>query len=273
MYKKIRKYSFLIISSLVVSYTLSFLINKILDVNISDTFSGITTLVAIVVTLYMYDEQRQLQREKDREEKDKDREEEEKIKLKDREEEKKRIATKQRDAAKLVVMQIDHADSVIQSAKKSKKISATLPKFLGESEWDKNRHILVERLNITDRDLINRYFVACEQLEETRKIVVNLQAEQLNEKARCIQQQLSSQIVEIQSQCDEYTLFTEIEEIQKNKVLPFFNRLDFLYIKQPLGDYDPQFSTNFLTQVLYENDIEIKGTTSYQSLREIAGMD
>ncbi|PSW68687.1 hypothetical protein C0Z01_14090 [Photobacterium kishitanii] len=175
-------------------------------------------------------------------------------------------------AAKLVVMQIDHADSVIKLAKRDNKISITLPKFIGESEWDKNKHILVDRLDSTEMEIINTYFVACEQLEETRKITVNLQAEQLNAKARSIQHQLAEEIVRAQIDCNEYSQVDEINDILNKDVIPFSNRLDFLYKNQSFGEYEPQYFHNIFTQILNQKNIEIKGTAPYSKLRNIAGM-
>ncbi|KJG16853.1 hypothetical protein C0W38_18160 [Photobacterium angustum] len=51
-------------------------------------------------------------------------------------------------------MQIDHADAVMKSAKKNGVISATLPKIIGGSKWDKSKHILVDRLSSTDLILL-----------------------------------------------------------------------------------------------------------------------
>ncbi|WP_305829867.1 hypothetical protein [Photobacterium leiognathi] len=240
---------------LVTSLTVSLVIEHFFDISTESTFSGITTLLAIVVTFYTYSDQKKSLKDKEHKEK------------------LEQVIIQQREAAKLVVMQIDHADSVIKIARKNKKISAVLPKFIGESEWDKNKHVLVERLKSTDLDFINSYFIACEQLEETRKIIVNLQAEQLNEKARCIQQELAREIVKIQEHCDEYTLPADVEDLQKTKVLPFFNRFNYMYISPALGEYEPQYSQNLLTQVLFESNLEIKTTMAYRTLREIAAMD
>lgn len=241
------RYFLLAVISLFLSLFCSYILKAYFEMPIESTFSGIATVGVIIITFYTYEDQKK-----------------EKKRI-DSEEEKNRTTTRQRDSAKLVVMQIDRADAVMKSAKKNGFISATLPKFIGESEWDKSKHILVDRLSSTDLDFINSYFIACEQLEESRSIVVNLEAEQLNEKARCIQRVLSTKVaseIEKNSPTDE----------TKNNLFSFSDQLRNFYINLDYGQYNPNYQKLFFAQVLNENDTNIKGTTAYKALRAIAEM-
>lgn len=235
------------------SLLLSSAIEKIMSIPVEETFSGVATLIALVVTVCIYVDQQ-------------------KTAIKDKDD---KYKMRVRDAAKLVVMQIDHAESVINRALSESNITPSLPKIIGESEWEKNKHLLVEHLKNHDLDLINKFFVTCEQLEETRKQMIMLNSEQLNEKARCVQRETSQYVAE---KIKKDFLPSEYSQSQMNlsfedEMQPFANRLDHYYLTKMLNGFNPSYGCYFLDKIRNENNQKLKGTDTYRELRRISQMN
>ena len=224
-----------------------------MGIGFEKTFSGVATLIALVGTILIYGHQQKMAA------KDKD----DKYKL------------RVRDAAKLVVMQIDHAENVINRALSESNIGPSLPKIIGESEWEKNKHLLVEHLKSHDLDLINKFFVTCEQLEETRKQMITLNSEQLNEKARCVQRETSQFVVEkIKENFSPGShLPSQTNSVFEDEMQPFVVLLDKYYTSQMLNGFSPAYGGYFLGKISNENNQKLKGTDTYRELRNISQMN
>lgn len=95
-----------------------------------------------------------------------------------------------RNAATIVVMDIRHAEQVVLSILEKQVIDRTLKDILLENNWAKYKHLFASDFSHDDFAAFNRFFVACSEIADARRRMLEIFYSNLNAKASFAQQKI-----------------------------------------------------------------------------------
>lgn len=95
-----------------------------------------------------------------------------------------------KNAATIVVMDIRHAEQVVLSLLEKQVVDRTLKDILLENNWAKYKHLFASDFSHDDFAAFNRFFVACTEIADARRRMLEIFYANLNAKASIAQQKL-----------------------------------------------------------------------------------
>ncbi|MBC3927267.1 hypothetical protein [Undibacterium sp. CY21W] len=95
-----------------------------------------------------------------------------------------------RNAATIVVMDIRHAEQVVLTILEKQVVDRNLKEILLENNWAKYKHLFASDFSQDDFAAFNRFFVACTEIADARKRILDIFYSNLTAKASVVQQKL-----------------------------------------------------------------------------------
>ncbi|CDT34653.1 hypothetical protein VCR14J2_300173 [Vibrio coralliirubri] len=95
-------------------------------------------------------------------------------------------------AATIVVMDIRHAESVVQSILERNQIDITTKDVLSENNWSKYKHLFANDFSQDDFAAFNRFFESCVEMSDARMRLREVFYTSINAKAQVLQERIHS---------------------------------------------------------------------------------
>lgn len=100
--------------------------------------------------------------------------------------------TEKRNAATIVLMDIRHAEHVVQSILEKGTVDTFVKKIITENNWSKYKHLFASDFSQDDFLAFNRFFEACVDISESRTRMLEIFNSGIRAKAEKLQQMLLS---------------------------------------------------------------------------------
>ncbi|PKD38009.1 hypothetical protein CWO84_22450 [Methylomonas sp. Kb3] len=159
-----------------------------------------------------------------------------------------------RNAATIVVMDIRHAEQVVISILEKQVVDRTLKDILLENNWAKYKHLFASDFSHDDFAAFNRFFVACTEIADARRRMLEVFYSNLNSKASVIQQK----ILEIDN------LMSPEGQAKKQELIAAINAEDFVFEPN-----EPR--TRILSSLQLMG--RLSNTIAFEKLKKLGGID
>jgi hypothetical protein len=93
-------------------------------------------------------------------------------------------------AANIIVMDIRHAEGVVQSILEKGTVDISTKDVLSENNWSKYKHLFARRFSQDDFSSFNRFFDSCVEMSDARGRIREIFYTGLNTKARIMQEKI-----------------------------------------------------------------------------------
>lgn len=98
--------------------------------------------------------------------------------------------SEKRNAATIIVMDIRHAEQVVNALLEKGVVDRSLKDILLENNWTKYKHLFASDFSQDDFSAFNRFFVSCVEISDARRRMLEVFYSNLNAKASFAQQKL-----------------------------------------------------------------------------------
>ncbi len=95
-------------------------------------------------------------------------------------------------AATIIVMDIRHAESVVQSIVEKNQIDISTKDVLSENNWSKYKHLFANDFSQDDFAAFNRFFESCVEMSDARMRLREVFYTTINAKAKILQEKIHS---------------------------------------------------------------------------------
>lgn len=95
-------------------------------------------------------------------------------------------------AATIIIMDIRHAEGVVQSILERNQIDISTKDVLSENNWSKYKHLFAKNFSQDDFVAFNRFFDSCVEMSDARKRLREVFYTSLNAKAQLVQEKIHS---------------------------------------------------------------------------------
>lgn len=99
-------------------------------------------------------------------------------------------SSEKRNAAIIVLMDIRHAEQIVQSILEKGAVDINLKNILLENNWGKYKHLFASDFSYDDFAAFNRYFDSCVEISDARQRIMEVFLANLTAKASVAQQKL-----------------------------------------------------------------------------------
>jgi hypothetical protein len=117
-------------------------------------------------------------------------------------------------AATIVIMDIRHAESVVQSILEKDQIDINTKDVLFENNWSKYKHLFAKDFSQDDFAAFNRFFDSCVEMSDARNKLREVHYTTINTKARLMQERIYGldNLASVEGQAKANQIFMEISQ-------------------------------------------------------------